>query len=702
MLIKLSYKKYVFILLVILLSGNTAKADEGMWPLPLLKKYNAQKMTDLGLKLPIDTLDGAKGGSLSEAIVAFGGGCTGSIISGKGLILTNYHCSYGAIQEHNSQERDIVNNGYWAKNNKEELPAKGLTVTINKGIYDVTDNVLKIAGGNKAKDVTALRSAIGELTGQYKKKYPDYKITIKSYNNSLFILYMQVVYEDIRIVGVAPKNVAKFGGETDNWMWPRHSADFAYFRVYTDSKGKPAKYSTSNIPLISKVYIKVSNSGYDKDDFAMSMGYPSNTNRSSYSSKIWEVRNVLNPPLIASRAIRQSILEEEMAKSPSIRAKYFSTYSESANYYKNAVGMNYWIDKTDLISKKAKEEKGWNKNFGDDKLLDIKERIVLNRRYKSAFTYFREALSDPCDVLNFVSSFSLWMKHYKGTTKPGDPTIEDFHRNVTRYYKNVDIDLDKRVTKKMIKLVLDSVDKDLLPDFYNKISPDGSNIGTYVDSLFSNSIYSDTNRIKKWLKKPYSSYDNDPLVQLQQSIDRKKSELARSYSENESVSDRLISSFVKSVSDSSRNRFYPDADRTLRLSYGKISDLKTSNITYPFQTTLSELIIKGESVNPDYKINPILREVWNQKDFGIYGNGKDIPVCFITDGDVTGGNSGSPMLNSEGKLIGLVFDCNWESMTRDYRYDKELNRVICLDARYMLFITQKFSGSVNLINEILF
>jgi len=678
------------------------RADEGMWLLALLKKQNAERLKAMGLKIPIDELMGTTEGALSESVIAFGSGCTGSIISNTGLILTNYHCSYDAIQQYVSPTSDIYKNGYWATDQLHELPIKGLSITINKKILDVSDEVTELISKGNSK-INSIRDAQLLIAKKYQAQYPKYRVVIKAYkNNTLFVLFLQLNYEDVRMVGVPPKDVAKFGGETDNFMWPRHSADFAYFRVYADKNGMPAAFSKANIPLQVKTWLKISTEGYRNGDFAMSMGYPGMSDRNALSFKIKEKTQVLNPPMISVRKVTQSIWEDEMNKDPLVKQTYAEKFATSANYYKNAIGMNYWVNKLNIIARKENHEKEWMTWVLNDTikrsiyltaLQDLKAEIEGKADFLKAQTYYAECM-DACEILKFNMGFGESFNTFVASSKKRPSLRGDLSNTVTYHYKRLNVAVDKRMTKAMLKLLKDSLPEQLLPDiFITKKLNTNLLIDQYVDSLFQSSIYSDSTKLQNWLKSPSRPLLNDPITQFTSSIEKKTGELFRVFS----FTNKFYKSsayYDSSVAEFKGDSYYPDADKTIRLSYGKISDLNLDGKTIPYQTSFSGLIAKADTVNKDFLLNRKLLEIWQKN-----GNG-DMPVNFITNGDVTGGNSGSPMLNADGKIIGLVFDCNWESMTREFNYEQELNKVICVDIRYLLFITEKFSNSARIITEI--
>lgn len=701
------YKKSI-LLFVFIFSFQQLRADEGMWLLALLKKQNTEQLKAMGLKIPIEKLTGENDGALSESVIAFGSGCTGSIISNSGLVLTNYHCSYDAIQQYVSTTNPIYKNGYWASNLLQELPVKGLSVTINKRILDISGEVNALLKTGASAD-GGLKEAQAAVSKKYQQQYPQYRTLIKSYkNNSLFVLFLQLRYDDVRMVGVPPKDVAKFGGETDNWMWPRQSADFAYFRIYANKNGMPAAYAKTNVPLKVKNWLSISTAGYQNGDFAMSMGYPGFSDRKALSFKISEKTTVLNPPMIAARKVAQSIWEDEMHKSPFIKQLYAEKYASLANYYKNAVGMNFWVDKLNIVAQKEKNEQEWlNWAMRDSTgkaryagiLQDMNAETAAKASKRRAQTYFSECFGI-CDMIRFEQGFGSAFNSYPAERKKRPSVRQDLLNTMRYHYKRFNPEVDKRITKAMFKLLKDSVPAPFLPDIFEKKdlhSP--AQIDQYVDDLFGRSVYADSTKLRLWLEIPSVTLGSDPLTELNESIEKKERELraALRYSaqffKNEA-------SYEKSMNDFKAGRYYPEADKTIRLSYGTVSDLHIDGITKPYQTTLRSLIDKSDTLNKDFYLNEKLLKIWQKRDFGNYGANGDMPVNFVTNGDVTGGNSGSPMMNAEGKIIGLVFDCNWESMTREFNYEKDLHRVVCVDIRYVLLMTSKFSGADRIINEI--
>ena len=686
-----------------------AVADEGMWLLSLLKKNNEAAMKELGLQIPVEEIMGDPEGALCQAVVSFGSGCTASLISDKGLLLTNYHCSYSAIQQLSSLEHNLFENGFWARSHETELPVKGLSIVLNKKIIDISDEVnARLEASGRSNENT--RKAMDEVAAKHATR--GLKNMVKSYKNgSIHILYQQQVFEDIRLVGVPPRSVAKFGGETDNWMWPRHSADFAYFRVYVSKEGNPATYAGDNIPYTPAKHLNISTGGHQKGDFAMSIGYPMYTDRQATSTRIAEIRNTQNIPMIDVRGLRMEILKRRMDADPGIQLTYYEKYSTAVNYLKNARGMNEWIDRLDVIKGKQALESDlvrWisgdaeRRNRYPEVEAYLESLSAADSETRGVLAYFHEAFGENSDMLRFAGAFGGWMHAIRFNPGGGAGKLSDFIATARHHYKGYDKTMDAEITKATLKMLREKLPERLLPSFYADIDRDfGGDLEAYVDSLYEKSIFSDLDRIIAWTGKADRDYNSDPVVRLLHSVNEKRSEIEKIARQSPRARPPGgAARYTAALTEYRNEAYYPDADGTARLSYGTVQELETDAGRLHYQTFLSELMAKEDPANSDYHINDQLKKLWESKEFRGYGSPDDMPVCFITNGDVTGGNSGSPMLNGHGEVIGLVFDCNWESMTRDYNYNKEMNRVICVDIRYVLLITEAFSGTDNILREL--
>ena len=696
--------KKLILLLFLSIYVMVSRADEGMWLLSRLKQYNEARMKELGLKVPVDVIVD----SLSQAIISFNGNGTASFISKDGLLVTNYHCAYAGIQQSSSDENNYIRDGFWASRREDEIPLSGINISINRVIKDVSDEVNAKLIGVKA-DRKVISEILSGIVAGYRKQYPGMQVNIRSYrNNSLDVLYVAQSFSDVRLVGAPPYAIAKFGGETDNWTWPRHGCDFAYLRVYVSKDGKSTGYHADNVPYHPDVYLKVSTEGYKKGDYAMSIGYPGYTNRNATSMQIWETQHVLNPPMIKIRTARQEILQKFMREDESLRIKYAEKFASSANYCKNSIGMNQWIEDLKVCEKKAEYEQAFLNSCKNDSvrqyyesvLRDIEKGIKDAARYRIAMGYYVEALGEGCEMLRFVSSFGKAIPHAQ---RDKGEMRANLLVNVKMYYKDYSEKVDRTVMKALLKIVRDDLNADLLPEFFETLKNEyRGDVDKFVDDLYEHSVFANQERLLAALDNPSLNIKEDVVYKMSEQLEKKRGELFRLVDGKRAVAQRAILEYNKGILNFDQQNYYPNADKTIRLSYGTICDLPLENgDVKPFQTCLSGVIRKAKSDNPDFYLPDKLKKLWESKDFGRYNQNGDVPADFIMNGDVTGGNSGSPLLNAKGELIGLVFDCNWESMTRDFNFDQKLHRVICLDVRYLLFITEKYAHAENVINEIL-
>ena len=701
---KCSRMKKIIILLLLVCPVLTLRADEGMWLLSRLKQHNEAQMKKLGLKIPVEYIVD----SLSQAIISYNGSGTASFISKDGLLVTNYHCAYAGIQQSSSDENNYIRDGFWASRREDEIPLSGINISINRVIKDVSDEVNAKLIGVKA-DRKVISEILSGIVAGYRKQYPGMQVNIRSYrNNSLHVLYVAQSFSDVRLVGAPPYAIAKFGGETDNWTWPRHGCDFAYLRVYVSKDGKSTGYHADNVPYHPDVYLKVSTEGYKKGDYAMSIGYPGYTNRNATSMQIWETQHVLNPPMIKIRTARQEILQKFMREDESLRIKYAEKFASSANYCKNSIGMNQWIEDLKVCEKKAEYELAFLNSCKNDSvrqyyesvLRDIDKGIKDAARYRTAMGYYVEALGEGCEMLRFVSSFGKAIPHAQ---RDKGEMRANLLVNVKMYYKDYSEKVDCTVMKALLKIVRDDLDADLLPEFFETLKNEyRGDVDKFVDDLYEHSVFANQERLLAALDNPSLNIKEDVVYKMSEQLEKKRRELFRLVDGKRAVAQRAILEYNKGILNFDQQNYYPNADKTIRLSYGTICDLPLENgDVKPFQTCLSGVIRKAKSDNPDFYLPDKLKKLWESKDFGRYNQNGDVPADFIMNGDVTGGNSGSPLLNAKGELIGLVFDCNWESMTRDFNFDQKLHRVICLDVRYLLFITEKYAHAENVINEIL-
>jgi hypothetical protein len=711
-------KKFFSVLIILVISLSfKAKADEGMWVLPLIEKLNIGKMTELGLKLSAEDIYSLNKASIKDAIVIFGGGCTGEIVSSQGLLLTNHHCGYGSIQSHSTIEHDYLKDGYWAMTRDQELPNPGLSVTFLIRIEDVTDQVLaNVKDGMSEKD---RNSAINEVRTAIESKASEgnnYRATVSSfYGGNYFYLLVYERYTDIRFVGAPPSSIGKFGFDTDNWEWPRHTGDFSVFRVYSDPEGKPASYSKDNIPLKPKYWLPVSIKDLNKGDYAMILGYPGRTQRYATSFEVDELLKITNPNRIKIRGIRQEILMADMQSDEKVNIQYASKYSGSSNYWKYSIGQNAGLERLNVKAKKQAIENQFNTWVGADPARKAKYGEALNlirtavegrAEFANAQQYINECFNQGCEILSLNMVASTLINSIKaGDSKQLADLISNMKNRINSFYKDYNPSTDQKAMKAMLKLYRTDVPVKFLPDFYADIVDKKfkGGIDKYVDDLFGHSIFSSETKLAAFLNKPVlKTIENDPVYIASSSISKVSSEVSKGLSQFDgdlSTGRRLWIAALKEMTP--EKTLYPDANSTMRLSYGTIQDYDPKDaVTYKYYTTLQGVMDKYKPGDYEFDLPQRLIDLNASKEFGRYGSPKGfMPVCFLTTNDITGGNSGSPVMNGNGELIGLAFDGNWEAMSGDIAYETELQRTIAVDIRYVLWIMDVYAGAGHLVDE---
>ena len=686
-------RKLLFAVVASLLSF-TAMADEGMWLLPYLQKMNIKDMKAKGFKLSAEDVYSVEHNSLKDAIVIFGGGCTGEIVSDKGLIFTNHHCGYGSIQQLSSVEHDYLKNGFWASSFEEELPVPGLKVQFVRHIEDVTEQVLgnvpSIAKGKEREDMVNanVKAVVKALDEKWEKKYT--VRVVPFFGGNQYFAFAYDVYTDVRLVGTPPSSIGKFGGDTDNWMWPRHTGDFSIFRVYADKDNRPAEYSADNVHYNAPVHLEISLKGVKEGDFSMVMGFPGSTERYMTSHEIDYMLGVDNPQRIYIRGERQAILWEAMEQSDEIRIKYASKYASSSNYWKNSIGMSRGIEKLKVRDKKVAQEQSFQawadantlpEEGFQTALADMKRAIEQSSEVNGAIQYLSEAFMRGVELVT-------------ATRRPN-----------AAFYKDYDADLDRKVAKRMLTIARENMKAEHLPDIYNVIDEQfGGNIESYVDWLYDNTIFTSLEKVQA---ADMDARKTDPAGALMESLMRKFTELIEHPSvqgDNLYLQQDAHRLYVAGLMRQNPDKaWYSDANFTIRLTYGQVLPYSPADaITYNYYTTLDGVIAKEDTTNPlEFTVEERLKELYRTKDYGPYAmkNGK-LPVGFLCNLDITGGNSGSPVLDKKGRLIGLAFDGNWEAMSGDVAFEPELQRCIAVDIRYVLFVVDKFAGCEHIMKEL--
>ena len=697
-------------------TGLQVRADEGMWLLPYLQKLNIKEMKAKGLKLSADQIYNLNGNSLKDAIVIFGGGCTGEIVSANGLIFTNHHCGYGLIQRLSSVEHDYLENGFWAMNYNEELPCPGMTITFIRSIEDVSDQILP-----KLKDSmseTQRQHCVDSLSKAITKAALPENSTKEAFIESFFggnqyLMFVVERYKDIRLVGTPPSSIGKFGGDTDNWMWPRHTGDFSIFRVYSDKEGKPATYSKDNVPYSTPTHLKISLKGVKPGDFTMIMGFPGSTERYMTSYEIDQVLNIFNPNRIFIRGERQKLMMEDMVASEKVRLQYANKYVGSSNYWKYSIGESRGLRKLGVKGQKEALEARFRAWVNEDPVrqqkygnaLDlIKESIHELNPIFNYYQYISEALIRGTEIIDFASMADQMLVD---SLPNGLDTaaVAKYLKGVSNIYKDYNTPTDRKIAKRMIRIVYDSLSKEERPDIFNVIdSLYAGDVERYVDDLFDNSLFATQDRFENFLKNPNAEQlKNDPAYLLSKSVsraysrdDKRVRELNIQYARGHRL---YVAGLMEMMPD---HKFYPDANFTIRLTYGQVLPYRPSDgVIYDYYTTLEGVIAKEDPSNPlEFTVPDKLKELFKNKDYGQYAEDGTVRVGFLSNNDITGGNSGSPVLNGKGELIGLAFDGNWEAMSGDVAFEPELQRTISVDIRYVLFVIEKYAGATRLIDEL--
>jgi len=693
-----------------------AKADEGMWLLPLLNKLNMEKMKELGLKLSAEDIYSINNSSLKDAIVIFGRGCTGELISEEGLILTNHHCGYGNIQALSSVEHNYLEDGFWAKSKAEELPAEGLKVTFMKYMEDVTEKI----NAELTDDMSEAdrRAKIKEVSSEIIKEATEgnkYRAIVEDYfEGNQFFLIVYETFTDVRFVGAPPSSIGKFGHDTDNWMWPRHTGDFSMFRVYCSPDGKPADYSKDNVPYQPKHHLPISLKGVEMDDFAMTIGFPGSTERYLTSWGIEERMDITNEARITPRGIKQDIWSEDMAASEKVRIQYASKFSRSSNYWKNSIGMNRGLEKLNVLAKKRELEAEfakWVASSNDRKekygnVLSNLEKAYENQApYKKASSYIMECLIRGTEIYSFSLNARELQKALEDENEEAiTTTIEHLKEAGKAFYKDYYSETDRKVLTALSKLYYETIEERFHPDFYNTINKKfKGDYAKYANTIFAKSIFANEENFNAFLAKPkLKTLNKDLAFQAGNDIVETYREIYGKLGESATAISEANRLFIAGLMEMHPDKvYYPDANFTMRLSYGTVGDYEPRDgVKYNYFTTIEGIMEKEDPDNYEFIVPQKLKDLWKAKDYGQYANEDgSLNVCFTTNNDITGGNSGSPVINANGELFGLAFDGNWEAMSGDIAFETELQKCINVDIRYVLFIIDKYAGATNLIDE---
>jgi hypothetical protein len=711
-------KKYIAIILLIG-TFTFARADEGMWLPILLKSLNESDMQSKGCKLSAEEIFSINKTSLKDGVVLFGGGCTGEIISKEGLLLTNHHCGYGQIQQHSTVEKDYLTDGFWAMSKEEELPNPGLSVTFIISMEDVTNQILEVV-----KDVNSESQRdklIGNKMREIESKAKEgthYGATIKSfYNGNQFFLFITETFNDVRLVGAPPSNIAKFGSDTDNWMWPRHTGDFTLFRIYADKDNKPAAYHKDNVPFKPRYHFTISLSDIKEGDFTMVYGFPGRTYEYLSSHAIKMIREVTNPVKIKLRDKKLNTIDAFMRSNDTIRIKYSAKYYSVANAFKKWQGENRGIDRLNVIANKENEEKEFlkkaiyqNDQISSTLLVDLELTYNKYAVLTKQKDYFIEAFK-AAELVNFAINIKTGIDKIKSLNDDKNKQqkeIENLQKLSMAFYKNYDRRVDELVFSNMMKIYFEDMESQMPRELFAELKTkfDG-NTQAWANYIYSKSILNNQDKLVQYLSKLPSQIDKlekDPCIKLSTLFNTYYlGSIQPEYLKLDTAIQILNRKYMAAqMRLNTEKKFYPDANSTLRIAYGKVSSYKPADAVNYEAFTLLEGAMEKENKNlAEFTIHPKLKLLFENKDYGPYAD-KDgnMRIAVIASNHTTGGNSGSPVLNANGELIGTNFDRNWEGTISDIKYDVNMVRNIFVDIHYTLFIIDKFAGAKNIINEL--
>ena len=708
-------KKINLLCIALMMLVLGARADEGMWLPYSINGQNLADMQRLGCKLTAEQIFSFNQPSLKDAIVQFGGGCTGELISPEGLLLTNHHCGLGQVQAHSSVEHDYLQDGFWARSKAEELPNEGLTVSFLAYIEDVTTAILKgVTDDMSEADRAAKISENGKKLTLERKGKRDVEVEIVPfYHGNQYILFEYDVYRDVRLVACPPWGIGKFGADTDNWTWPRHKGDFCIFRVYTAPDGSPAKYSKDNVPMKSKHFLPISLKGVQPGDYTMILGYPGSTDRYSASGAVKNVIDLEGPAIVDCRTTKLEQYRKHMDADPAVFIQYASKQASVSNYWKYYIGQVKQLKRNKVYEKRLEQEQAFRQWAAQDKNRKAKYDGIFDEmnnywnhqsKYQKALIYHREAGWRGGEAVTFALRFrqlNSIIENKTATPNAIKERAKGMKKSVQDFFKDYNKALDRDVTIALLNLFYKDVNPTQLPATIKKIGDKNhGDFTAFVDNAFAKSIFVDQAKMEAWLNNP-KSLSKDPVYALMYDILQSYWNLSDQAEKVEcGHANRL---YMEGLMEMQKDRnFYPDANFTMRLTYGSVQDCQPADaITYNYITTLDGVMAKYKPGNWEFDVPQDLIKLWENHDYGRYAdkNG-DLVVNFITTNDITGGNSGSPVIDANGNLIGLAFDGNWEAMSGDIAFENEVQRTICMDMRYLLFIIDKMANAQNLMQEL--
>jgi len=710
-------KRLLFIIAIFILTLPYLKADDGMWIPILLQKYNIADMQKKGFKLTAEDIYSINKASLKDAVCLFGGGCTAELVSGEGLLLTNHHCGYDAIQRHSTLDHNYLSDGFWAATHADELPNEGLSVSFLVSMEDVTDQVLANVkdGMPESQRQKIVSEAIANIEKVARLQTKNEVKVKPMFSGNEYYLFINEIFRDIRLVGAPPSSIGKFGGDTDNWVWPRHTGDFSVFRIYANKNNEPATYSLDNVPYKPKKFLSVSLKGIKEGDFTMVYGFPGRTSEYLPASAVEMIQNYEDPSRIKLRQIRLDNIKLSMDTSISVRIKYASKQAGIANGWKKWIGEVKGLKKINAIDKKHSFENGFT-TWANDPSRAGKYSKILSRYqeiykeiipYDVARIYVNEAVFS-IEIMDIVGEFESLALVDKKTTKENiDKHILKIKNRISNFYKNYYQPIDKLNFAQLLKAYHDDLDAKFYPEVFKRIDKKfKGDFAKYADFVFEKSIITDRQKIEKFLAKftykDVKTLLDDPAYKLYSDvINLYRVNILPNYSKYDDELTVLHRTYMQGQREFLKDKiFYADANLTLRVAYGKVEGYcPYDGVCYNYFTTLKGIMQKDNPDIYDYDVPKKLKDLFAAKDFGIYSTDSTMHVGFIASNHTTGGNSGSPVLDANGNLIGINFDRCWEGTMSDIMYDPDQCHNISLDIRYALFIIDKFAGAKHLVDE---
>ncbi len=699
------------VLLTAMFLSLTATAHEGMW-LPMLLNRNYKDMKKAGLKLKPEDIYNVNKSSIKDAIVSLGGFCTAEIISAEGLMLTNHHCGYDAIRSHSTVEHDYLTDGFWAMSRDQELPNPGLTASILVRMEDVTDQIYQQLSGDMTEAQRQQKAAeLGKALADSATKGTEYNAYVRDFfNGNEYYLFVFVTYKDVRLVGAPPSSIGKYGGDTDNWMWPRHTGDFSMFRIYTAPDGKPADYSEENVPLKPKHHLPISIKGVEEDDFTMVMGFPGSTDRYLSSWGVQQQIDLYGPAVVNVRDAKLKVMKKHMNADDAVRIKLASNYASTANYWKYYIGQTEQLQRNKVYDKKLALEKAFTEWVNAD--ASRKEKYgnslaLLAAAYEAyepmvvGDVYIREAGLLGPDVVLYAYRIGRLLGGLEKDPEGVVARVKDMTRS---HYQEYDAATDQELAEVLWAMYMTDIPQDQQPAFmaYVRDSLSG-NMKQFVADIYNNSMFTDSTRLYAYMESP-----NDSILKADPANRAATDFITMYFGRQQGMGDisekmdRGYRTFVAGQMEMMPDKiFYPDANSTPRVTYGTVGEYSPQDaVEYEEYTTIEGIMQKEDPNNDEFIVPARLKELYRAKDYGQYANEDgELPVCFIHSTDITGGNSGSPVMNAKGELIGCAFDGNWEAMSGDISFENSVQRTISVDIRYVLFIIDKYAGAGHLINE---